>query len=198
MGDKFDSSYLEYQLNRSAVRKMVRRLYMHRAASQLTGASLDFGCGIGHLLQKLPGGSKGVEYNHEAVKFCRDKGLTVMYYDGFADNWGLSTLPADWTFQSLVISHVLEHLDEPMNVLRALLAAGEGRGISKVLVIVPGMAGFGIDLTHRTFVNIEMLQNAGLEAMGWQIMSAKHFPGNWKPLGNYFPHHELQVLLERG
>jgi hypothetical protein len=196
MTEDFGSNYLEYQLNRSSLRKLVRRAYLRKAASHLTGPTLDFGCGIGLLLQRLPAGSRGVEYNETSVAYCRDQGLSVMYYDGFADDWSLGTLPADWQFESMVISHVLEHLDSPMEILRKLLCAVHKRGVCKALVIVPGQAGFHIDATHRTFVDIEMLRSASLEPLGWNISSVGWFPGNIRALGNYFPHHELQVLLE--
>lgn len=191
----FDARYTQYQLRRSGLRKAVRSLYLRSALHQLRGPTLDFGCGIGELLERLPAGSKGVEYNPASVAHCRDRSLPVQWYDGQADGWSLSGLPADWRFQSMVISHVLEHLEAPMEALRGLLQAAGRRGVTRVLVIVPGQAGFRIDATHRTFVDRQMLRSA--EGGDWRAASQRYFPGNWRRLGDHFAHHELQVLLHR-
>lgn len=197
MTTEFDDRYTQYQSRRSWLRKVIRILYLRKAAAELRGPTLDFGCGVGELLERLPEGSKGVEYNQASVEYCRRRALAVEWYDGYADGWSLRALPVEWRFQSMVISHVLEHLDEPMGVLRALLKSAEGRGVTRTLVIVPGKAGFRIDATHRTFVGLAMLQAAGLEAIGWHIVTSRYFPGDWERIGDRFPHHELQVVLEK-
>lgn len=198
MNQQFDQDYTDYQTNRSLLRKWVRRAYLRSAASQVSGPTLDFGCGVGELLERLPSGSRGLEYNQATVEFCRSKGLPVDAYDGFADDWGLSVLAAGSHFDSMVISHVLEHLDEPMSVLRRLLLASRRLGVQQVLVIVPGQAGFRIDATHRTFVDRAMLA-AGevVHGTGYNLQSAAYFPGNLRSIGDSFPHHELQVLYTR-
>lgn len=195
---EFDQNYTDYQANRSLLRKQVRRAYLHSAASQVSGPTLDFGCGVGELLERLPAGSHGLEYNQATVEFCRRKGLPVDAYDGFADDWGLSVLAPGSRFDSMVISHVLEHLEEPAQVLRRLLLASERLGVCRVLVIVPGRAGFRIDATHRTFVDRGMLTDAAIvEDTGFSLTRARYFPGNLRRIGDWFPHHELQVLYTR-
>jgi SAM-dependent methyltransferase len=197
MMNEFDENYTAYQSERSGIRRFVRRWYLHSAASQLHGPTLDFGCGTGELLARLPKGSKGVEYNQASVEYCRAKGLDVSWYDGSADDWSLSTLSADSRFDSMVISHVLEHLDGPMNVLRRLLDAAGIRGVKRALVIVPGQAGFRIDSTHKTFVQWEMLRDAILSIEGWSVARKRYYPGDIRAIGQVFPHHELQVLIEK-
>jgi hypothetical protein len=178
MSADFDDSYTRYQSDRSWLRKLVRNAYLASARSQVHGPCLDFGCGVGELLARLPEGSKGVEYNRASVDFCRAKGLAVDWYDGEADDWQMTSLPPDWRFESLVVSHVLEHLEQPMSVLRRLLSAAERRGVRRALIVVPGRAGFRIDATHRTFVDWCMISGAGLETMGWTVQRAKYFPLN--------------------
>lgn len=194
----FDADYTRYQTERSLLRKWVRRAYLRSAASQLTGPTLDFGCGVGELLQRLPAGSRGLEYNPATVAYCQHIGLPVQAYDGFADDWNLGVLPADCRLESMVISHVLEHLDDPMDILRRLLKAATRHGVRKVLVIVPGKAGYRIDSTHRTFVDRAMLLQPSItEDSGFAVHSARWFPGNLRAIGDWFPHHELQVVFER-
>ena len=164
MSGSFDAQYTEYQLRRSWLRRQVRRAYLASAARRLRGPTLDFGCGVGELLARLPSGSLGVEYNPATVSFCRAQGLDVVAYDGFADDWALSTLPAQRRFTSMVISHVLEHLEQPADVLARLLTAAARLGVERVLVIVPGAAGYRIDATHVTFVDLPMLRACAAEA----------------------------------
>ena len=192
---KFDARYTEYQSNRSLLRKLVRRIYLRSASAQLQGPTLDFGCGIGELLRRLPRGSRGLEYNRATVDFCRKAGLAVDAYDGFADDWTLTALPGGARFQSMVISHVLEHLEHPAEVLRKLMLAARSRGVERILVIVPGKAGFRIDHTHRTFVDMALISSPSVAAdTGFVLNRMRYFPGNFRKLGDWFPHHELQVL----
>lgn len=198
MNREFDKDYTDYQANRSLLRKWVRRAYLRSAASQLTGPTLDFGCGVGELLERLPGGSRGLEYNQATVEFCRRKGLQVDAYDGFVDDWNLSVLAPESRFDSMVISHVLEHLEGPAQVLRRLLLASQRLGVRRVLVIVPGRAGFRIDATHHTFVNRDLLSRVGIvQGTGFSMQRTRYFPGNLHRIGDWFPHHELQVLYAR-
>ncbi|KAF1719303.1 class I SAM-dependent methyltransferase [Pseudoxanthomonas wuyuanensis] len=198
MAIDFDARYTEYQANRSWLRRWVRKIYLNSAASQLTGPTLDFGCGIGELLERLPAGSRGLEYNFTTVELCRSRGLAVDRYDGFADDWRLTVVPYEVRFDSMVISHVLEHLERPTAVLHSLLHTAASRNIGCVLVIVPGKAGYRIDATHRTFVDHEMLSRPDVVAeTGFRLERLRYFPGNWRRLGEWFPHHELQALYRR-
>lgn len=196
--ETFDHQYTEYQTRRSALRKLVRKAYLHSARSKLRGATLDFGCGVGELLAGLPAGSKGLEYNRATVDHCRARGLDVDWYDGFADDWSLTVLPDGETFESMVVSHVLEHLDHPDEVLNRLLSAAASRAVQRVLVIVPGHAGFRIDDTHRTFVDSAMLGgDAVVQRTPFRLASSGYFPGNLRVIGDVFAHHELQALYVR-
>ena len=198
MADAFDAGYTEYQSQRSWLRKTVRRAYLESARRLLNGPTLDFGCGIGELLARLPPGSIGIEYNEATVAYCRERGLDVRWYDGVADEWRLSLLSESDGLKSMVISHVLEHFETPMDVLSALLAAAERLGIERVLVIVPGRAGYRIDPTHRTFIDRQMLEDDSVvAASGFGLMTARHFPIDIRALGDFFPHHELQALFRR-
>lgn len=198
-GTDFDEDYTNYQRNRSGLRKIVRKVYLDSAASLLEGATLDFGCGIGELLSRLPPGSKGLEYNQATVEYCVRNGLDVDFYDGYSDDWQLSTVQGGSRFRSMVVSHVLEHLQLPADVLNKLLSAAARLGISRMLVIVPGRAGYRIDDTHRTFIDRELLADPNVVAgTGFRLSRTRYFPGNLRLLGDLVPHHELQVLYTIG
>ena len=196
MANEYGADYTAYQLRRSWLRRLIRRVYLHRARHFLEGPTLDFGCGIGELLELLPSGSIGLEYNEATVELCRRKGLDVRCYDGESDDWSLTPLGVADGLRSMVISHVLEHLDQPMSVLSSLMRAARRIGIERVLVIVPGPAGFKIDPTHRTPVDLAMLaQPLANGSSGFSLSHAGYFPIDWRPMGNWFPHHELQALF---
>jgi trans-aconitate methyltransferase len=195
---EYDARYTAYQAGRSPLRKAIRNLYLRSAARQLRGPALDLGCGIGELLRRLPAGSKGLEYNKATVEHCRAKGLDVEWYDGYADGWKLSGICEQDGLRSLVISHVLEHLEDPMQVLRALLQSAARLKMARVVVIVPGKAGFLSDSTHLTFLDKAMLlSDAATRATGFGVTSSRYFPGDMRILGNILTHHELQVAYER-
>lgn len=191
----YDEAYTRYQTERSAFRRWVRQIYIRRAASLAAGPALDFGCGVGELLRSLPPGSMGVEYNAATVQLCREQGLDVQWYDGFADDWQLSGIAWRGRINTLVLSHVLEHFDQPDTLLRQLLQ-NTAPDIRRVVVIVPGRAGFRSDPTHRTHVDLETIRRAIAPLQRWHIASAKHFPFNRSWVGNLFTYNELQVVLE--
>lgn len=194
----YGDDYLEYQISRGWFRRTVRSLYLRSAAGQLAGPTLDLGCGVGELLRRLPAGSQGLEYNPATVEYCRSHGLAVSHYDGFADDWQLSCISGDDGMQSLVVSHLLEHLDRPGDILCKLLESAARLGISSALIVVPGKRGFASDATHRTFVDIRMLANVGKTgAGGFSMQRARYFPCNWGALGRLVTHHELQVFYAR-
>lgn len=195
---EFDARYTHYQLDRSPLRKLVRGFYLRAAAKQLSGPTVDFGCGVGELLGRLPDGSIGLEINPASVEHCRTQGLDARFYDAQTDGWALSVLEGRRDLQSLVISHVLEHLEDPASKLRQLLNAGQRLGISSVVAIVPGRRGYALDDTHRTFVDLDMLASpAVVEGTGFSLVSARYFPGILRIIGDYFAHHELQVTYQR-
>lgn len=198
MSEAFDERYTAYQTDRGLLRKLVRRAYLASARAKLRGRVLDFGCGIGELLATLPDGSMGLEYNQATVALCRKKGLEVEAYDGTADDWRMTVVPETRAFDSMIISHVLEHLDEPAQVLHKLLGSAARLGIRRMLVIVPGRAGFRIDATHLTFVDRGLLSAPAItDGTGFRLTGSVYFPGNVRRIGDWFPHHELQVVFDR-
>lgn len=195
MQANYGQAYTLAQAQRSWPRKLVRRAYLNHARNLVEGPTLDFGCGVGELLERLPEGSAGVEYNPATVEYCRSRGLRVDWYDGYADDWSLSS--CDGRYRSLVISHVLEHFDEPMPIFGKLLRAAFTRGIERVLVIVPGRAGFRHDATHRTFVDLGMLAGELAKHADWRKAQSHYFPFPIESAGDWFTYNELHFLVVR-
>lgn len=192
----YDGQYTEYQLQRSPLRRWVRRYYLSTAASLASGRTLDFGCGVGELLTRLPAGSLGVEYNPASVAHCSRLGLDVRWYDGFADDFSLTPLVLPGPVETLFLSHVIEHFEDPVHLVHRL-AKALAPALRRIVVIVPGQAGFRIDPTHRRFVDLDLVRGMVRDMPGWQVSESRYFPLNSRLAGRLFPYNELQVVIDR-
>lgn len=196
---KYDQDYAQVQINRSRnpLRRLVRRLYLSDILQFVQGPSIDFGCGAGDLLARLPKGSIGLEINPVVVAYGRDQGLDVRLYDPESDDYELKGVEIGG-FRTLILTHVMEHFDDPAKVIRALLKACGRLGISRVIITVPGARGFRFDPTHRTFIDENFLVLRGLKSCeGFGISLMKYFPINLRWIENYYVFHELRLIWDR-
>lgn len=99
--------------------------YLHRKApcnvtptfryiqSHIVGKTLDIGTGTGEYLEKFPEGSIGVDVSSKNTGILRDKGLNIVCADIN------QPLPfAEGSFLTVFCSHVIEHVDSPLNLIR--------------------------------------------------------------------------------
>ncbi len=193
-----EQSYTEYQLKkRSRMRQIIREIYLNVTLRLLKGRTIDFGCGTGELLRKLPQGSLGLEVNQTTIEYCKEEGLNVRYYDPLKDKYMLSDF-AHGEFESLVISHVLEHIKNPAQALLSLLKAARRLDIKRVVVIVPGKRGFAFDSTHQTYIGLGFFEKNELKYVeGFGITMQRYFPINLSIIGLFFTYLELQVVYDR-
>lgn len=192
----YGDDYTAYQLGRSPLRRVVRRHYLAAAAALASNATLDFGCGVGELLARLPDGSIGLEYNPVSVAHCQRLGLDVRWYDGFTDDFSLTGLDLPAGIETLILSHVLEHFEDPAHLLHRLVAALAPE-LRRIVLIVPGPAGFRVDPTHRRFVDLAMVHDMVRDMPGWALKMSRYFPLNSRLVGHLFPYNELQVVIDR-
>ena len=195
----FDSTYATQQLRRAAhpMRQVIKRFYIDNILREVTGSTIDFGCGAGQLLRRLPSGSVGLEVNPYLVTKLRETGLDVLQYDPDLDRFALSELAPN-KFRCLVIAHVLEHIPDAASTLHTLCRSCKRLGVEKIIVVVPGASGFKTDATHRTFVDREYLRKGDLfSCEGYAIAKASYFPINIRVLGDYFAYHEFKFVYER-
>ena len=193
----YDEAYLEYQRDRSPFRKWVRQFYIRHALKHLITPAIDFGCGIGEHLTHLGSDSIGIEVNESSVAYCQNKGLNVVHVSPNDDLYQLSFLEKG-KYNSMLISHVLEHLDNPDEVLRQLLIACERIGVKRIFICVPGKKGYAHDATHRTFIDLNYIQDHGLNKSGaFQLVKSGYFPFNAAFVGNYFTHNETYLMYDR-
>jgi hypothetical protein len=193
----FDAGYLDRQVRRSGLRRLVRQVYLRRHRRLCSGPTLDFGCGAGELLGMLPAGSAGFEVNPHAVAHASGRGLDIVSFASDAEAPDLGGIEPG-RFETLFCGHVLEHLDDPGDTARRLLTAAHRLGIARVVFVVPGRRGFQHDATHRQFVTSARLEREGLLGpSGWRLCELSYFPGNARWLGDYLTHHELTVVHQR-
>jgi hypothetical protein len=193
----YAKEYLDYLKDRGAFRKLIRKLYLRDIRELCVGKTIDFGCGTGELLSTLLDGSIGFEVNIEAVNYCISKGLQVKYYDPDEDEYELRMItPGEFT--SLTMNHVLEHLENSVEVIKKLFKSCARIGIKRIVFTVPGSKGFKSDKTHRTFIDVNYFRDKGLlENRYFQLRLFKYFPINNLKFGTFFTHNELRLVFDK-
>ncbi len=193
---EYSQEYNEYLLKPSKMRRFIRKIYLNDIKRHLIGATLDFGCGTGELLKMLPEGSIGFEINPYSVEFCQKNGLDVSLYD-LDDNYQLSFIK-NRGLQSFTMNHVLEHTENPAEVINLLFKTCQRLGISTIVFTVPGIKGFKSDKTHLTFVNDEYLSKEGIYNSDlFKLEKKYYFPINSYKFSKYFTHNELRLVFKQ-
>lgn len=196
---EFSREYAVRQLARRQhpLRRAVKRLYLDNLLRFVNGRTLDVGCGAGQLLERLPTGSVGIEVNPALVAHLNGCGLDVRAARADGERIDLSAVAAE-RFETLVLSHVLEHFDHADRVLADVLHGASTLSANTVVVVVPGWVGYRSDPTHKTFVTIDYIRQTGLDACaGFELQETSFYPGNAAWLGRLFVYHELLLVYRR-
>lgn len=167
----------------------VQRPYRRNLQRMSLGACLDVGCGVGRNLVALGDGSVGVDHNATAVALCRSRGLTAFTPEEFHRVGRLGS------FDSLLVAHVLEHLD--VDAADALLAdyLPYLRAGGRIVVLTPQEVGQRSDLTHVRFVDHEAVR-AHAARHGLTVWTTASFPfPRWA--GRIFVYNEFVTVLGR-
>lgn len=145
------------------------------------GRVLDVGCGIGRCLAFLDGNGVGIDHNPTSVEFCRRRGLEAYTPDEFDQiEPGL--------FDSLLLSHVLEHTSpaESTSLFSQYLPFVRAGG--KIVLITPQPAGQRSDPTHVRYLDCEALTRE-LHELGATEIRTRSFPFP-VVVGGLFRHNE--------
>jgi len=169
----------------------VQRPYRWNLERLDLGRCLDIGCGIGRNLANLGPGSVGVDHNADAIAVCRERGLTAYTTEELA---GREDLPRGG-FDSLLLAHVLEHVDEPTGdgILEEYLPYLRDQG--RVVVITPQEVGFRSDATHVRWVDHAQAAGHG-HRLGLVLERAYSFPFP-RLAGRWFAYNEFVTVLRR-
>ena len=198
MTSEFNVDYAAEQLRRSRhpLRRLIKGFYIRNILRDVTGPSIDFGCGAGQLLACLPAGSIGLDVNPSLVESLQVKGLNAIHYDAESDRFLLTGLSEN-RYSTFIMAHVLEHFADAALILRTLLHSCRRLAIQRFILILPGWKGYLSDPTHKTFVDRRYLQRAGLlSCEGFTLRHARYFPIDHEAVGRYFVFHELIAVFD--
>ncbi len=145
------AAYAEYLRSSGALWKRVlgvQRIYAWNLRRLRPGFMLDLGCGIGRNLRAVRGHGVGVDHNATSVALARGDGFEAYTPEGFR----ASAYCVPGRFDSLLVSHVLEHLSEgeATELVASYLSCVRPGG--QLIVITPQELGYRSDHTHRRFV----------------------------------------------
>jgi 2-polyprenyl-3-methyl-5-hydroxy-6-metoxy-1,4-benzoquinol methylase len=154
------------------------------------GRVLDIGCGIGRNLANLDGNAVGIDHNVHSVEFSRSRGFEAYSPDEFFKKYGKSG-----QFDSILVSHVLEHMDQKsaLSLLAEYLPVLRTSG--RVVLITPQELGFRSDPTHVEYMNFAKLSDIAREA-GLRVIDQYSFPFP-KFCGWFFKHNEHVVIAKK-
>lgn len=189
LGDTRDVAYAK-RLNAGARWKRILRVqapYEWNLRRYRLGRTLDVGCGVGRNLRNLPAESIGVDHNEHAIELARGAGLHALTIQ----EWNARGF-ADHSFDSLLLAHVVEHMDRAraLDLLRAYTRFVRPGG--KVLIICPQERGFASDPTHVEYFAAADLTGLARSA-GLTVTSARSFPFPAR-VGRVFYANETVVL----
>ena len=135
------------------------------------GKVLEVGSGIGRNLRVLRRGSLGVDHNIFAVEFAKSKGLSSLSVIDFF----VESKKVDRVFDTLLLSHVLEHVDSATQKKIFYQYMPHLKSDAKIVLICPQEAGFNSDPTHIRWVDENILEKI-LESLGCEKIKINSFP----------------------
>jgi 2-polyprenyl-3-methyl-5-hydroxy-6-metoxy-1,4-benzoquinol methylase len=149
------------------------------------GRVLDVGCGVGRCIEFLDGNGIGVDHNPTSVDECRARGFEAYTPEAFA-------LVDVGMFDTLLLSHVVEHLDpgSGIDLVRSYLPYIRPGG--RIVLITPQEAGQRSDPTHVTFVDAEAARSL-LASLRIPVSRVRSFPFP-RPIGRFFVHNETIAI----
>lgn len=194
----FDKKYADEQITRSqsTFRKTIKYFYLENILKYVVGPAIDFGCGAGQLLAKLPPHSLGLELNPHLIEHLKNRDFSVREYRPETDLYQLKDIE-EGIYKNFILSHVLEHFDSPEEILSTLVPAIKRLGINRIIICVPGLKGYQSDKTHRTFIDLAYIKKLSVfSENGFHLRKHSYFPINSAAAGKYFIYNELNLIYE--
>ena len=135
------------------------------------GFMLDIGCGIGRSLLHIDGNGVGVDHNAGSVACAQGRGLRAFTSTEFPR----TEFARDGVFDSMLLSHVAEHMTRPELVELLMMYIPFVRIGGKVIVITPQEAGFDSDDSHIMFADWDAI-GAAADEVGLVNLTSYSFP----------------------
>lgn len=169
----------------------VQALYRWNLRRLEPGFTLDVGCGIGRNLLHLKGQGVGIDHNPASVKVARERGLQAFTPEEFER----SAFNSPERFDSLLLSHVVEHMTREQAVALLRGYTSHLRTGGKVILIAPQESGFESDPTHVEFADFAALHQVARES-GLIPDREYSFPLP-RPFGRIFRHNEFVSISRK-
>lgn len=151
------------------------------------GRTLDIGCGIGRNLDHLRDRAIGIDHNIHSVEVARARGLVAYTPTEFA-NSGEAKVP----FDSILIAHVLEHLDQEDADALVEQYLPHLRPGGRFVAITPQERLYKKDSTHVRWVDGQGLAEHADRA-GLIVDRLLSFPF-FRAAGSVFPYNEFVLV----
>jgi 2-polyprenyl-3-methyl-5-hydroxy-6-metoxy-1,4-benzoquinol methylase len=194
MASSTDAEYTS-RLQRLSTRRWKRFVpnpYRWNVRRLATGQVLDIGCGIGRCLDFIGPRGVGVDPNETAVAACRESGHQAYTPADFAAAYQSS----ETRFDTLLCSHVLEHLDEPTGVALIGEYLPYLRDGGRIMLVTPQERGQRSDATHVRLMDAVALSQLA-DRCGLVVESMSSFPLP-RVFGRWFIYNETVVIARVG
>jgi SAM-dependent methyltransferase len=171
----------------------VQRPYRIHLQRLNLGSVLEIGCGIGRNLINLEKANRsvGIDHNPNSVAVAVSRGLVAFTPEQFLS----SCYAQPSSFDSLLVSHVAEHMERHAVVsLLSEYLVYLRRG-ARVVIVTPQEAGYRVDPTHVEFMDFDRLVRI-LEETGLNVVTHYSFPLP-RLFGKVFKYNEFVVIGQK-
>jgi len=169
------------------------KIIYHRFFRKVKGKILDVGCNVGNFISLNPRSIIGIEKEKECLKISKERGFDVKFMDinksiNFKNNY----------FSAIYCSHVIEHLEKPLNVMREFYRILKVGG--KLILITPDFIsrhdkkhkGFYSDYTHKQPFTMESLKMIAYDS-GFRKFNVTYSYKHLKGLGWLVRHNVIKI-----
>jgi len=163
--------YNNYLKGRSILSYLYRNFYLYPTLQKkLINPVLDVGCGIGDYL-RFNKHSIGADINEYNINELLASGYKAVLIENDILQF------ADAYFNSVLLDNVLEHISEPIPLLKEVKRVLKKNGI--LLIGLPGIKGFKMDKDHKKNYSELCLKNL-IEKEGFTRIKSIRMPLNLK------------------
>jgi SAM-dependent methyltransferase len=169
-----------------------QRLFRWNLLRLEPGFTLDVGCGIGRNLLHLGRRGVGVDTNEHCVRAARARGLVAFTPDDFFQR---TEYNRPERFDTILLSHVAEHMNEDQVVDLLKLYEPLLRRGGRAILIAPQESGFRSDPTHVELMDFDRLSRIS-SRLGFVVERSFSFPfPRW--VGRVFTYNEFVVVSRK-